>query len=270
MKNCTEKNNTKKNIKIFDMGTNQVHNSETFFVNRPKGLKQWLLLIVKSWACFTINGHEAIVQPDTAIFFKPHSPQIYHGIQDKGNYCDHWMEFAIEEELIEHMGIPVSTPITGFDIPKIDTMFKLLQDEHYFGNIRKDFYIQLYTQIIFEKISDAVSFVPKKNHDFYELHRELRIHPERDWNVDSAAAELNFSKSHFQSKYRELFGVSFGMDVIKSRILRAGTLLDDTNMTVSQIGIACGYHSDDYFTRQFKQITGLTPSQYRRRNKTIT
>lgn len=256
-----------KYITIYDMGVNQVHSSETFNINRPRGLKCWLFLVVKSRAVFVLNGEETIVEPNTAIFFKPHAAQIYHGLKGKENYCDHWMEFDMEENVIENMGIPMSTPITGFDAKKIDALFSLLLDEHYFGGKKKDLYIQLFMQAILEKISESVYQVVQKNDGFQQLHQQIRIHPENDWNVEDAAKQLNFSKSHFQTVYRSLFGISFRNDVIKCRITRARTLLEETNMPVTQIAAVCGYHSDNYFVRQFKQITGMTPAQYRRNKK---
>lgn len=253
-----------KYITIYDMGVNQVHSSDTFDINRPHGLNRWLFLVVKSHACFVLNGQETIVQPDTAIFFKPHAPQIYHGIRGKENYCDHWMEFDMEENTIENMGIPMSTPIIGFDAKKIDSLFALLLDEHYFGGKKKDLYIQLFMTAVLEKLSESVYQVEKKNNAFHQLHQQIHSHPEMEWNVDDAAKKLNFSSSHFQTVYRNLFGVSFGNDVIRSRVFRASTLLTETNLSVAQIGEACGYHSDSYFVKQFKQMTGMTPVQYRK------
>ncbi len=251
-------------IKIYDMGVNQVHNSETFDINRPKGIDKWLFLIVKSWAVFTLGGKETVVEPNTAIFFKPHAPQIYRGIVDKGNYKDHWMEFDIEEDTIENMGIPMSTPITGFDVKKIDALFELLLDENYFGGKKKDLYIRLFMQTILEKISESVHEVVNKQDGFQQIHQQIWIHPEYDWNVEEAAASLNFSKSHFQNMYKSMIGESFRNDVINCRINRACTLLEETNMTVTQIATVCGYSSDNYFVRQFKQITEMTPMQYRK------
>lgn len=253
-----------KYITIYDMGVNQVHSSDTFDINRPHGLNKWLFLVVKSHACFILDGEEIITQPDTAIFFKPRAPQIYHGIRGKENYCDHWMEFDMEENTIEAMGIPLSTPITGFDSKKIDALFSLLLDEHYFGGKKKELYIRLFMQAILEKLSESVFQVERNQDKFQELHQQIQSHPERTWTVEEAARKMNYSSSHFQSVYRNLFGVSFGNDVIKNRVFRAGNLLRETNLSVTQIAEACGYHSDSFFVRQFKQITGMTPAQYRK------
>lgn len=251
-------------IKIYDIGVNQVHRSDTFLVNRPEGLDKWMFLVLKSKAVFRINGEEMIFQPDTALFFKPFSPQYYCGLKGMENYCDHWMEFDIDENILANMGIPLLTPITGFNVKSIDSVMGLLMDEFYFGGEKKDLYIQMYMQLILEKLAEVVHNVPEQQDVIKELRREVMIHPEREWNVAETAGMINYSESHFQRVYKNTFGIAFNADVIRSRIFRAKTLLSETDMSVSQVALACGYNSDNYFDRQFKKMTGITPSEYRR------
>ena len=53
-------------------------------------------------------------------------------------------------------------------------------------------------------------------------------------------------------------------DVISSRIERAKSLLMLTDLTARQIAVACGYENETHFSRQFRQITGKTPGEYRK------
>ena len=81
--------------------------------------------------------------------------------------------------------------------------------------------------------------------------------------VNELAAELNMSVSYFQHIYKELFGVSVIQDIIKSRIEKACYLLLITQDPISKIAESCGYENIEHFNRQFKAITGFTPSQYK-------
>jgi AraC-like DNA-binding protein len=256
-----------KEITIYDIGINQVHNSDTFHVSRPNGLGKWLLLIVKSHACFTFHGEDFFTTPDTAVLFAPQTPQDYQGIRGNENYQDHWMEFDISEQIIRNLGIPIATPVKGMDSKSLDSLFSLLLHEFYFGGAKKRIYIELYMGAVFEKISEAAARQETKQDVFRELQRQIYLHPEDTWTVEKCAESLNFSASHFQNVYRQLLGVAFGTDVINSRIKRAMTLLVDTDYSIGQIGGMCGYHSDNYFVRQFKQYTGTTPAKYRSTQK---
>ena len=50
------------------------------------------------------------------------------------------------------------------------------------------------------------------------------------------------------------------------RVFRAAQMLADTGKSVTEIALDCGFTSPGYFARQFRQITGKTPREYREKN----
>jgi AraC-like DNA-binding protein len=52
----------------------------------------------------------------------------------------------------------------------------------------------------------------------------------------------------------------------KARIERASQLLVEGQLSITDIGLGCGYSDHSAFTRQFKAVTGLTPQQFRQRH----
>ena len=55
--------------------------------------------------------------------------------------------------------------------------------------------------------------------------------------------------------------------LIRYRLQTAHRMLHDTSLTVQEIGLACGFHSTSYFSRQFRQLYGCTPGQIRNLGK---
>ena len=96
--------------------------------------------------------------------------------------------------------------------------------------------------------------------------RKILEAPQLDWNVDDIAKESGISKSYFQRLYRETFNTSCMDDIINARIERAKRLLENTDRQIGDIAIECGYASGSHFMRQFRQKTGLTASEYRKKN----
>ena len=47
------------------------------------------------------------------------------------------------------------------------------------------------------------------------------------------------------------------------RVFRAAQMLADTGKPVTEIALDCGFSGPGYFARQFRQITGKTPTAYR-------
>lgn len=52
----------------------------------------------------------------------------------------------------------------------------------------------------------------------------------------------------------------------RRRITVAAEFLISTDMSISEIGLCCGFDNPSYFARQFKRITGMTPKTYRKNN----
>ena len=75
------------------------------------------------------------------------------------------------------------------------------------------------------------------------------------------------SKSHFFRTYKKYFMISCAADIISARIKKATELLKYTDLNISEIALICGYSTENYFTRQFRDSMGMTASQYRAKHK---
>ena len=87
--------------------------------------------------------------------------------------------------------------------------------------------------------------------------------PYKKWSIADIAAQCFMSKTYFQHIYKKTFGVTCISDVINSRIEHAIYYLTNTEMTVKSISDSCGYENEVHFLRQFKAVTGKTPTEYR-------
>jgi AraC-like DNA-binding protein len=65
--------------------------------------------------------------------------------------------------------------------------------------------------------------------------------------------------------FREATGVSPIDYVIRTRVARAADLLRNTRQKVTEIAFQCGFQDSSYFARQFRRVTGMSPSAYRSR-----
>lgn len=87
--------------------------------------------------------------------------------------------------------------------------------------------------------------------------------PEQEWNAQDTCRSFHLSYGHFRATYKELFGISFHQDLIRSRIQYAKYLLLTTSQSLQAIAYQCGYEDYKYFLRQFRQLTQITPNAYR-------
>ena len=72
------------------------------------------------------------------------------------------------------------------------------------------------------------------------------------------------SKYHFCRRFRNAVGTTVMDYILRTRIMMAKDMLDNENMTVTEISNKCGFSSLSYFSRVFKEKTGKTPVEYRK------
>ena len=84
-------------------------------------------------------------------------------------------------------------------------------------------------------------------------------------SLDILAKETHFSKYYLCELFRRKTGMTPMQYVRLLRISRAQRLLLGTSDSVSNIGLACGYDNFSFFCRAFRSVSGMSPSEYRRR-----
>ena len=85
--------------------------------------------------------------------------------------------------------------------------------------------------------------------------------------VEDLAKEFPMSRSVFYKKIKSLFGLS-PVDLIRTiRIKRAVQLIDSSAYSFTEIAYMCGFNDLSYFGKCFKKQLGLSPSEYRLKNK---
>ncbi|MDY4889975.1 MAG: helix-turn-helix domain-containing protein [Prevotella sp.] len=84
-----------------------------------------------------------------------------------------------------------------------------------------------------------------------------------DVNVGDMASAAAVSRSGLQRKVKQAMGITPQDLLHEARIKRACQLLRQTDKTVAEVAYACGFSDPKYFSRSFKQSTGLSPTEYK-------
>lgn len=83
--------------------------------------------------------------------------------------------------------------------------------------------------------------------------------------VEQIAASQGISVRECQRSFQQIMNISPLQYTINHRITVAANLLQNTDLSITQIASSCGFDSSSYFSKQFKTILGMTPKQYRRK-----
>jgi AraC-like DNA-binding protein/predicted transcriptional regulator YdeE len=106
----------------------------------------------------------------------------------------------------------------------------------------------------FEIVKDALEYIDK--------------HIDEPMTYETLAERFHYSPYYFHRMFSAIVGKAITAHVRDRRFIRACIQLVDTDESILNIGMDCGYTSAQSFSRAFRNIYGLSPSEYRKQEIT--
>jgi AraC family transcriptional regulator of arabinose operon len=245
------------------------HHPSGFYIDRPHGSGDYMLLIIKTEAFAVLNGKRLTVTPNSALVFKKGTPQLYGATHNE--YVNDWIHFELceaEERALSELGILFDTVIPLQESIEFSDFIKKILLERYSKNLHKKQSMQRYFDLIFLKLAEKIaepSFCQENPHYhlFCQMRNRISVAPQKPWSIDEISNEMHLSRSYVQHLYKNFFHISIVSDIQNHRIEHAKYLLSSTDMKIGNIAVACGYQNEFHFMRIFKKVTRLTPSAFR-------
>ncbi|NLU08393.1 MAG: helix-turn-helix transcriptional regulator, partial [Clostridiales bacterium] len=83
--------------------------------------------------------------------------------------------------------------------------------------------------------------------------------------LDTVANMVHLNSSYFSSIFKKEIGMNFSSYLNKIRIEQSMFLLRNTDYSILNIALEVGFEDQSYFSKVFKNFTGMTPKQYRQK-----
>jgi len=91
----------------------------------------------------------------------------------------------------------------------------------------------------------------------------LRLHPTSRLSGGELASRVGLSESYLSALFRQSTGMGILQYQTRRRMSLARQLLDTTDLPINLVAIESGYDDPLYFSRQFRHIQGMSPTDYR-------
>ena len=92
----------------------------------------------------------------------------------------------------------------------------------------------------------------------------LPEHLDQPWDLEGMATACGLGRSRFAHYCRQLTNMSPVEFLTVCRVQAASRLLEtEPRWSITQVGLACGFGTSQYFATVFHRITGQTPSEFR-------
>lgn len=86
-------------------------------------------------------------------------------------------------------------------------------------------------------------------------------------SLNDVAKHINLNKSYFSQIFKREIKENFTVYLTKLRIDKAKDLLSESDTKVYEVSSLVGIENYRYFSKVFKELTGLTPIEYRKRSQ---
>ena len=91
----------------------------------------------------------------------------------------------------------------------------------------------------------------------------IDAHLDQDIKLTDLAQLLDMSQYHFSRLFKQSLGTSPYQYLLQQRVECAKELLKNTDRLITDIAFACGFNSHSHLSKQFRQLTGMTPKAFR-------
>lgn len=97
------------------------------------------------------------------------------------------------------------------------------------------------------------------------VYQYLMQNFKHDVVLDEIASIAHLAPTAFCRFFRQRTGKTFSVFLNELRVRHACELLNNPELSITEISYECGYHNPANFNKFFKEITAMTPSAYRKK-----
>lgn len=173
---------------------------------------------------------------------------------------------AIYEKYKERGGRPVFHPSSTEQITAILTeLYKIAESADYIRDMRiNEKLSSLLTLLMEESWQPEGSDASKKRLELSNIKAFLDGHYAEKVSLNDLAEHFFINKSYLARIFKETYGTTINSYILAQRITKAKQYLRFTAMSVEEIGDAVGIHDVNYFSRSFRKVEGISPTEYRK------
>lgn len=211
---------------------------------------------------YKLNENQCfLTEPGTVTLYKaePTNPWTYTWICFNGDYVPH---------LLKQSNLNTDNPIINLSCNQ--TIYEIIKEMLSYHQLTpaNECYLQSKLYLIFAKLHEALQSVYNKvelNNNFYVTKAIEYIEKNTFTNlsVNDIARYLNISRSHLYALFKQELNTSPQQFLTNAKIANAHELLSKTKIPIYSVALSCGYKNAFAFSRAFKQVTNISPREYR-------
>lgn len=210
------------------------------------------------------------IQAGTVILLYPGVWHRYRPLAETG-WEEFWVGFSggYPRHLLEQEAFNPQKPIVkvGFNtefMNAFDRLFNVVEvhDDSY-QKLASFLLLQL-LGIVYTSVLQANERTPRREKIINDICRAISDRWFERLDFKQLAAQHNVSYAWLRKAFSDITDSSPTQFQLQIKLRKAEELIRNTKLTISEIGVQCGFESVHYFSRLYKHKTGINPSDLRR------
>ena len=148
---------------------------------------------------------------------------------------------------MSEIGVETETPL--FSYQSQDFRQLRFETDHLLVRMRHS-YAEHYEQLEADTIHQIKQYIMKHSHE--------------DISLETLGRKVGLSPIYISKMFKEKLGINYIDFLTECRIEKAKKLMADPEKSLKEITFEVGYHEPNYFSKVFKKMVALSPTEYRK------
>lgn len=236
-------------------------------INHKGRLDYYLIYLVSGEIDFIEGESVTTLSRGSLIIYPPKTPYQYKCVSTDENVQFFWVHFtgSQAQELLEKYNLRLYPHIHKILINNhIDSRFKALFDGFATNDSFRESDLSALLNRLLIEIGRIVSISGTGTGRLHKSIRYLNANYSESIKITELAKMENMCVTAYNQHFKKCVGAPPTKYIIKLRMQHAIDLLLNSELSIQEVSLRCGYSDYNFFTKVFKNEFGVPPTKYRK------
>ena len=220
------------------------------------------LYVLSGFAYYTFHNKTTKIEKGNVVFFS--RVNEYSATFPSDNFKAIYVDFFFENTVT-----PLQNEVfTSLNASSLENSFEKLNKLWISGNFSDKIYCKSLLYRIYSELARQTQnkYMPTERKERIERAVELMVENFSDagFSVEQLGPFCHMSPVYFRNIFSQVYHTTPIAFLVSLRINKAKELLRSGHLSVAEIATLCGFNSTYYFSKKFREETGLTPTEFRK------
>lgn len=213
-----------------------------------------------------LRGFESDIKPGDLILLTPGTLNRYGGYNGKNFLEDNIAFFGPVADMMQKAGILKSGLYHIGSVRQLRVIQEYLKEPAVDSQFRGILELQKFLMELYLNRKTNTG----QNPVLENVLESIRENPKKWWTVYELAEMCHITPDHLRRVFLAKTGMSPKHYIDKTKLMQAGNMLINTEISIKGIAEFFGYMDPYHFSRRFKDLFGISPLNYRKQHKSET